>query len=168
MLPDSCPIAGCYASAAAPLRHRLYAPMFDSGAEARKGIAMTIAANTVRLVLGIALAGGAATLAARGESGNEKVDLVPHRAVYDLKLAKATGGQRTVAAVRGRILYDFSGSVCEGYGLNFRQVSEIDSGEGKTALSDLRATSWEEGAAKSLRFTSQNYLNQDVVTEVEG
>lgn len=129
---------------------------------------MTIAAHTVRLVLGIALAGGAATFAAPGASGSEEVKLDPHRAVYDLKLARATGGQRTVAAVRGRILYDFSGSVCEGYGLNFRQVSEINSGEGKTALSDLRATSWEEGAAKSLRFTSQNYLNQDVVTDVEG
>jgi hypothetical protein len=60
--------------------------MFDSGAEARKGIAMTMAANTVRLVLGVVLAGGAATLATRGASGSEEVKLDPHRAVYDLKL----------------------------------------------------------------------------------
>ena len=52
--------------------------------------------------------------------------------------------------MRGRILYDFSGSACEGYALQFRQVSELDSGEGKVAVSDLRATTWEDGAAKQL------------------
>jgi hypothetical protein len=129
---------------------------------------MTRAANSVRLVLGLALGLGAETVASRSAIANEAVNLVPHRAVYDLKLARSGGGQRAVAAVRGRILYDFSGSVCEGYGLNFRQVSEIDSGEGKVALSDLRATSWEEGAAKVLRFSSQNFLNQNLVTEVDG
>src|ERR1043166_2557249 len=61
------------------------------------------------------------------------VVLVPHRAVYDLKLGRSTGN-RAVENVRGRILYDFSGSPCEGYALNFRQVSEMDAGEGKKAL----------------------------------
>src|SRR5262249_27869049 len=75
------------------------------------------------------------------------VVLAPHRAVYDLSLLRSQG-KRPVAAVRGRILYDFSGSACAGYALNFRQVSELDTGEGKTALSDLRANTWEEGAAK--------------------
>ena len=52
----------------------------------------------------------------------------------------------------GRILYNFSGSACEGYTSEFRQVSELDSGEGKPTLSDLRSTSWEDGAGKSYRF----------------
>ena len=54
---------------------------------------------------------------------------------------------------RGRILYDFSGSACEGYTLEFRQVAELDNGEGKISLSDLRSNTWEDGAAKSYRFT---------------
>src|ERR1700733_3711579 len=83
-----------------------------------------------------------------------KVVLVPHRAVYDLKLARSRGS-RAVEAVRGRILYDFSGSPCDGYSLQFRQVSEINSGEGKIALSDLRAATWEDGDAKSFRFNSE-------------
>ena len=53
------------------------------------------------------------------------VALASHRAVYDLKLA-STRGKRAMNAVRGRILYDFSGSACEGYALQFRQVSELD------------------------------------------
>jgi hypothetical protein len=70
--------------------------------------------------------------------------------------------------VRGRILYDFSGSACEGYALQFRQVSELDSGEGKVAVSDLRATSWEEGAAKRLRFHSQNFFDDRLRETVDG
>lgn len=93
--------------------------------------------------------------------------LAPHRAVYDLTLAKS-GGKRPIEAVHGRILYDFSGNACEGYALQFRQVSEIDSGEGKRALSDLRAATWEEGDAKSFRFNSENKVNEHVVDTVDG
>jgi hypothetical protein len=95
------------------------------------------------------------------------VVLAPHRAVYDLKLARSPG-KRQLEAVRGRILYDFSGSVCDGYALQFRQVSELDSGEGKVALSDLRAVTWEDGAAKSFRFNSENFLNQKSLDAVDG
>ena len=93
--------------------------------------------------------------------------LVPHRAVYDLKLLR-TPGKRQIESVRGRILYDFSGSPCEGYILQFRQVSELDSGEGKVALSDLRANTWEDADAKSFRFNSTNYLNEKPVESADG
>jgi EipB-like len=93
--------------------------------------------------------------------------LAPHRAVYDLTLTK-TRGKRQIASVRGRILYDFAGSACEGYALQFRQVSEIDSGEGKVALSDLQATTWEDGDAKTFRFNSKNTVNDRVVDSVDG
>ena len=95
------------------------------------------------------------------------VTLAPHRAVYDLKLLRSRG-KRALEQVRGRILYDFSGSSCEGYALQFRQVSELDSGEGKVALSDLRATTWEDGAAKSFRFNSQNFVDRKPVDGVDG
>jgi hypothetical protein len=93
--------------------------------------------------------------------------LASHRAVYDLKLS-STRGKRSMSAVRGRILYDFSGNACEGYALQFRQVSELDSGEGKVAVSDLRATSWEDGEAKRLRFHSQNYFDDNLRDKVDG
>jgi hypothetical protein len=95
------------------------------------------------------------------------IALASHRAVYELKLA-TTRGKRPMEAVRGRILYDFSGSACEGYALQFRQVSELHSGEGKVAISDLRATSWEEGDAKRLRFHSQNFFDQRLRDSVDG
>ncbi len=94
-------------------------------------------------------------------------EFVSHRAVYDLKLAQ-TRGKSSILSARGRILYDFSGSACEGYVLQFRQVSELDNGEGKVALSDLRATTWEDGIAKSFRFNSQNRLNERLIASVDG
>ena len=105
----------------------------------------------------LALAAGAAMVIAATVAPTlaappaNQVFLAPHRAVYDLKLVR-TRGSRGLEAVRGRILYDFSGSVCEGYALNFRQVSELDSGEGKNAMSDLRASTWEDGEARNFRF----------------
>jgi hypothetical protein len=93
--------------------------------------------------------------------------LVPHRAVYDLSLQK-TRGNSQVAAVRGRILYDFGGNACEGYSLEFRQVSELESGEDKESTSDLRSTTWEGADAKSFKFTSQNFVNENLVDTVDG
>src|SRR6187431_2084072 len=54
---------------------------------------------------------GASPQAAPSTSGTGKIDLAPHRAVYDLKLATSRG-KRPIEAVRGRILYDFTGNSC--------------------------------------------------------
>jgi EipB-like len=97
----------------------------------------------------------------------DHVLLAPHRAIYDLRLAKSHGS-RGLDGVRGRILYDFSGSACDGYQLQFRQVSELDSGEGKPALSDLRSTTWEDGEGKKFRFNSENLFNQRRTDIVDG
>jgi hypothetical protein len=98
---------------------------------------------------------------------NPPIVLAAHRAVYDLTLAY-TRGNSPVEAVRGRILYDFDGNACSGYSLEFRQVSEIDNGEGKVSTSDLRSTTWEGGDAKSFTFKSQNFLNDNLIDAVDG
>ncbi len=112
----------------------------------------------------------AAAVLMNGVGAGQAAALTPefasHRAVYELKLARSKGTSAVDA--RGRILYDFSGSACEGYVLQFRQVSELDNGEGKTALSDLRTTTWEDGAAKSFIFKSQNFLNMQPGDTVDG
>ncbi len=127
---------------------------------------LTRACLTLACILGSAAAVLAAPAAAPVVDPGTIV-LTPHRAIYDLRLLRSRG-KREVESVRGRILYDFSGSPCAGYALNFRQVSELNSGESKTALSDLRATTWEEGSAKRFRFSSENYLNERAVDKVDG
>jgi hypothetical protein len=90
-----------------------------------------------------------------------------HQALYELSLVKSRGST-SIEAARGRILYNFSGSACEGYTSDFRQVSELDSGEGKTTLSDLRSTSWEDGAGKSYRFKIDTRMNNGEASAVDG
>ncbi len=116
------------------------------------------------VLLTAALAGGSGQFSASALT--PAGELASHRAVYELKLLQARGNG-TVDA-RGRILYDFSGNACEGYALQFRQVSLLDNGEGRTALSDMRSTTWEDGDAGSYVFKSQNRLNEQVVDTVDG
>src|SRR5262245_15617065 len=114
-----------------------------------------------------ALVAGGAVFPQPASPQTDNVELASHRAVYDLKLSSSRG-KRPIESVRGRILYDFVGSPCEGYALQFRQVSEIDTGEGKALVSDLRATTWEEGSAKSYLFKSQNFINENLDNDVDG
>src|SRR6476620_395765 len=105
-------------------------------------------------------AGGRADAAASGP-------FLAHQALYELTLVKSRGSN-AINSVRGRILYNFSGSSCEGYTSEFRQVSELDSGEGKVTLSDLRSTSWEDGAGKSYRFKIDARMNDADSSPIDG
>src|SRR5580698_5612598 len=89
-----------------------------------------------------------------------------HQALYDLNLVKSRSN--SINSARGRILYNFSGSACEGYTSEFRQVSELDSGEDRLTLSDLRSTSWEDGAGKSYRFKIDARMNDTDSSPVDG
>jgi hypothetical protein len=95
------------------------------------------------------------------------VPLTPHRAIYDLALGDVRGNS-LISSVRGRILYDFDGNACQGYSLEFRQVSELDTGEGKTSTSDLRSTTWEGADAKKFKFSSENYVDESLSGTVDG
>ena len=92
---------------------------------------------------------------------------LPHQALYDLSLAKSRGSS-PINSARGRIAYSFAGSACEGYTSEFRQVSELEVGEGKTMLSDLRSSSWEDGDGKSYRFKVDSRTNDADPSEVDG
>jgi len=92
---------------------------------------------------------------------------LPHQALYELSLLKSRGSN-SISSARGRILYSFTGSTCEGYTSEFRQVSEMNSGEGKLSLSDLHSTSWEDAAGKVYRFKIDSRLNDTESSPVDG
>ena len=121
-----------------------------------RGLLLTLAT----LAVGSGFAGGPAVAAATGT-------FLSHQALYELSLIKSRGNN-AINGARGRILYNFSGSACEGYTSEFRQVSELNSGEGKTTLSDLRSTSWEDGAGKSYRFKIDTRMNDSDAAPVDG
>src|SRR3954447_16753893 len=121
-------------------------------------------AHSFRLSMG-ALAAAAITFgSAQAGAG---VPFLPHQALYELSLVKSRGSS-PVNSARGRILYNFSGSACSGYTSEFRQVSELDLGEGKVTLSDLRSTAWEDGAGRSYRFKIDSRMNEQASSPVDG
>jgi hypothetical protein len=95
------------------------------------------------------------------------VPFLPHQALYELSLVKSRGGS-PINSARGRILYNFSGNACDGYTSEFRQVSELDIGEGKVTLSDLRSTAWEDGASKTYRFKIDSRMNDSASAPIDG
>jgi len=114
----------------------------------------------------LALLAIAALMASPGKAA-AGVPFLPHQALYDLSLVKSRGSS-SINSARGRILYSFSGNACEGYTSEFRQVSELEVGEGKMTLSDLRSTSWEDGGGKSYRFKIDSRMNEGASSPVDG
>ncbi len=97
----------------------------------------------------------------------DAIPLASHRAVYDLTLLKAVGSKSPTDA-HGRIAFDFSGSSCEGYVQNFRQVTELQPAEGPTRVSDMRSATFEDGSGKSFAFKMETKVDDEQSDEVDG
>jgi hypothetical protein len=123
--------------------------------------------TTRSLLLAIAAVAASSGLAAGPAAAAAGAAFLPHQAVYELNLVKSRGSA-SIDSARGRILYNFSGNACEGYTSEFRQVSELNSGEGKATLSDLRSTSWEDAEGKSYRFKIDSRMNDADSSPVDG
>jgi hypothetical protein len=95
------------------------------------------------------------------------VPLIAHKAVYDLSLLKSSGA-RGVEDARGRIAFEFTGDECEGYTLNFRQVTQISGSDTGSRVSDLRTTTFEDPQAKQFRFKSNSLINSREPTHIDG
>lgn len=93
--------------------------------------------------------------------------LLPHRAIYDLKLREVRGNV-AISAVSGRIAYEFRGSPCEGYTVQVRQVTDIDTGENGNLVTDLRLSSFEEADGSLLRIKTTSTSNRGETLQVDG
>jgi len=120
--------------------------------------------STFAATIGIAMSSGALA-AGPGASAAQK--LVPHRAVYDMKLGD-TEEQAGIAGLKGRMVYEFSGNACDGYSVNFRFVTEFQDTNGGSQITDLQTTSFEEPHAESYQFLSKTFVDQKLVEETRG
>lgn len=94
--------------------------------------------------------------------------LVPHRAVYDLVIDRDNNATDGTTALKGRIVYEFTGSACIGYTVNFRFVLESEGEGGSTNLTDMRTTNFEASGGDLFRFTSETFTNQVLTEDVAG
>jgi hypothetical protein len=123
-----------------------------------RGLALGVATG-----IGVALALGAEHQAMAAPA----VPFLAHQAAYELSLLKSRRNP-AVDGASGRILYSFTGSECEGYTTEFRQVSKVDTEGGKSKVSDMRSTSWEDAAAKTYRFHIATTTDQVETSSVDG
>ncbi len=97
-------------------------------------------------------------------AATDTITLAPHRAVYEIALENAKAGAG-IADLNGRMVYELTGSVCQGYTQNMRFVTRMTSQEGQASVNDLRSTTVEEAGAKAFKFNSSQYRD-DQQTEV--
>ena len=97
----------------------------------------------------------------------DAIVLSPHRAVYEMTLAASRGGSG-VTAVSGRMVYELTGSACEGYTQNMRFVTQMTNQGGNTVVTDLRSSSWEEANGKRFRFNSTQYRDEKATEVTSG
>lgn len=125
-------------------------------------VAAAVAGLGLWAIAGTALAQPALKGAAAGD-----VVFAPHRAVYDLSLDE-TNSASGVAGVSGRIVYELTGSACEGYAQSMRFVTQTVTQEGDTQVTDLRTSSWEQVPPRRLRFSTSTYQNEQPADQTQG
>ncbi|MEE9314346.1 MAG: cell envelope integrity EipB family protein [Rhizobiaceae bacterium] len=92
--------------------------------------------------------------------------LRPHRAVYDLSLQKASD-RSGITGMQGRIVYEMTGSKCEGFAVRFRFMTNIQTPR-KNFTNDQRTTSFESGDGSTFSFVQQSYLNGQLEQDLRG
>lgn len=110
-------------------------------------------------LLAALLVAGASTGHAQALAAKEPNRLAAHRAIYEMTLQDARSASG-ITGIDGRMVFEFTGSSCDGYSLNMRMVTHMTDSQGQTNLTDLRSSTWEEGDGQKFRFQSAQYLNE--------
>ncbi|MDS7596902.1 cell envelope integrity EipB family protein [Agrobacterium tumefaciens] len=93
-------------------------------------------------------------------------NLIAHRAVYDLELKDASD-RSGIEGMTGRMVYEFTGSACQGYKTDFRFVTQINTGDA-VRVTDQQTTTFEDPASKKFTFETKSYTDEKLDKEVQG
>ena len=107
-----------------------------------------------------------ASLLATSVSAQPSANFLPHRAVYDLALKEASD-RSGIDGLRGRIVYELTGSACEGYAARYRFRTQVRVG-GKTLDNDHQSTVFESADGKSFNFVTKYFLNGQLEQDLRG
>jgi hypothetical protein len=100
--------------------------------------------------------------------GPAKLPFATHQAVYDLRLDTGGKSSDTVSDAEGRMVYDFSGSRCDGYNTKLRFVTRISDSEGNSRLTDVATSTFEDGDGKSFSFATKSYVDGSLAEDSTG
>jgi hypothetical protein len=123
----------------------------------------------VSLLLPLSLGISAALAAVTAPAGAAPLRnvIIPHRAIYDIGLERTDEGSG-VSSASGRMVFEITGSACEGYKMRQRMVVNIGDEEGNIGLLDFQISTFESGDGGQYNFDSRTKVNAAVVESVEG
>lgn len=110
---------------------------------------------------------GSAQRAAPPAPAPAQMQLQPHRAIYDFTLGTVRS-DKSVSGLSGRMVYEFTGSACEGYSQSMRFVTRTTSASGESSVSDQRSTTWEDETGSRYKFQSSQYRDQKLIEQAAG
>ena len=90
--------------------------------------------------------------------------LAAHRAFYALEATKldASSGY---SSIDGKLAYELTGNVCDGYSVSFRIVNNYVQTEKTAQLIDTQLATWESGDGLEMNFRQKQYLNSNLQGE---
>ena len=112
----------------------------------------------------LAVAGAASAVSAAPATSSQ---LAPHRAVYDITLAR-TSTSAGITQLSGRMVYELKGNACEGYEQTMRFVTRTLNSDGRPSITDLRSRFTEDAAAANFKFDSSQYRNEQLAETAAG
>lgn len=114
----------------------------------------------------VASLSGSIAGAAQAIPGTAATGLIAHRAVYDLEL-RDSSERSGIEDMSGRMVYEFTGSACQGYKTDFRFVTQINTGDA-VRMTDQQTTTFEDAAAKKFTFDTKSFTDDKLDKEVGG
>lgn len=97
----------------------------------------------------------------------DAAQLQPHRAVYDMRLAGVDGGAE-ITDVSGRMVYELSGSMCNGFTVDIRFVLISIDDEGLETITDLRSSYFEAPDNGKLSFAYKTFVDDFLAEQANG
>ncbi len=97
-----------------------------------------------------------------GEAG--AAALAPHRAYYDLEVKRLEQGGG-ISTIKGKLAYEITGSVCDGYAVNYRIANRFAYAEGGIQVIDTQMTSWESGDGLEMDLSQKQFLDAKLTSE---
>lgn len=92
--------------------------------------------------------------------------MVPHRAVYDIKLEKSSD-RSGIKAMKGRIVYEVRGNECDGITMQYRFLTTVTTGKDQF-VSDQHTSTYESADGKKFDFLTKSFLNRQLERTVKG
>ena len=85
--------------------------------------------------------------------------MVPHKAVYDLSLAKARSSQ-AASSIAGRIVFTWR-DVCDGWSVDYKAQMRVSFGERGTQQIAWQYSAWEGDDGERFRFFTRRFVGGD-------